>query len=419
MKQKIQHIKSLFQNNSKVAENYFFMTSLQVATILINLLLFPYLIRTLGKEAYGTYIFILSNVQLFIFFFASGFSFPALKKISLNTDNLQVKNQTISEIFSAKFILFSLCGVVLVVCAFFVPFVQDNLMIYIIIFSMMAFGDMLFPLWYFQGMQKMSFVTYVNLGVRLCSVPLILIFVKSPDDLLIFTIIMSVLPFLGSVFTFFYLKLKDKISLRFVSLKSLKPVFKDTVPFYWTSAFSQLKNEGVKIFVGIFWGMGSVAVYDLANKIVSIASVFTNSINTAIFPKIIKDLNAERIKRILRYETLIGLSAVFLVIVFGYWAVLFLGGKEMLGAYPLVIVLSFTVYFSLIIGCYVNCIFVPQNRYYFVSKAKLTAMISFVGLASVGLIIYPNIIVLALVFTLSHLIEVFYCKYVTKKYQLL
>jgi len=277
---------------------------------------------------------------------------------------------------------------------------------------------MLFPLWYFQGMQKMSFVTYVNLGWRLLSIPLIFIFVKSSADLLVFTIIMSVLPFLGYLFSFFYLKIKEKIHVKFVSIKTLKPVFKDAMPFYWTTAFSQLKSEGIKFFIGIFWGMNNVAVYDLANKIISIAYVFTGSINTAIFPKVVKDLSTEKIKRILRYETAIGLTFTVLIAVLSYWAVLILGGKDMLAAYPLTIILSFTIYFSLMVGCYVSYIFVPQNRYYFVSKNQLVSFVSFCVFALIGFAFYVNIITLVVAITLSQIFEMLYCKYLIKKHNL-
>ena len=419
MRDKLQHIKSLWSNNSKVAENYLFMTSLQVAVILINLLLYPYLIRTLGKESYGTYIFILANVQLFVLFFASGFSFPAIKKISLNADKLQIKNQTISEVFTAKFILFGFCAVALAVCIFFVPFVRENMLIYILIFATSALGDTLFPLWYFQGMQKMSFVTYVNLAWRIASIPLIFIFVKSPVDLLVYVIIASVLPFCGNLFSFFYLRMKEKINVKFVAVKTLKPVFKDTVPFYWTSAFSRLKNEGVQFIIGIFWGMNNVAIYDLAHKIISIAGIFTNSINTAVFPKAIQNLSPKKIKQIFRYETIIGLTVTALIILFGYWAVLLLGGKEMLTAYPLTIILSFTIYFSLMVGCYVNYIFVPQNHYYFVSKNQLVSFVSFCVFTLIGFAFYVNIITLVVAITLSQFFEMLYCNYLTRKHKLM
>jgi len=394
------------------------MTFGQIAGVVINLFLYPYLIRILGKEVYGTYVFIFSNIQFFVLFVAAGFAMPALKKISLNADNLQIKSQTVSEVFTAKFILMSFCGLLLALLTVLIPFVQENAILYLIIFTM-SIGDMFFPQWYFQGMQRMKFVTYVNLSVRLLVVPAVFIFVKTSADLLEYTLIASVLPFLGSVFSFIYLIVKDKIHIYFVPFKMLKPVFLDSFPFFWTTAFSKIKGESVKFFIGIFLGMDNVAVYDLANKIIYILYTFIGSINMAIFPKMIKDINQERIKRIFRHETLIGLSIVAFVFAFGYWMVLILGGKAMIDAYPLTAILSITIFTSLIVTCYTFFIFVPQNRYYLVTKTQIVSFVSFFVFAAIGLLIYKGILTFVVVFTLSNVAEVVFCWQVTKKYRLL
>jgi len=404
--------------HKKVAENYFFMTFLQGASLLIGLLLFPYLIRTLGKEAYGTYVFILSNIQFFLIFVNFGFDYPALKKTSLHPTDNQIKSRTISEVFTAKFYLLVLCAAVFSVLIFVVPFVRANAVFYIVIFTSLL-TNILFPVWYFQGIQKMKFVTYVNLSVRILTIPLILIFVKSPADLLIFVLIITLLPVAGAIFTFFYLQIKEKIQIRFVPFVSLKPVFADALPFFWTSAFGTLKKESVTLIIGAFFDMGSVALWDLANKIVQIPRLITNSINSALFPKVVKNHNAESVKRIIRYETIIGLAISLLIAVFGYWAVIFLGGKEMLAAYPLAVILSFTIYAWLIVGCYINFVFVPHNKYYFVTKNQFAALASFLLLSAIGLLISKNVIVLVSTYALSHLVEIIYCKYLTKRHKLL
>ena len=418
MKDKTKHIKLLWYDNSKVAENYFFMTFLQGANLLIGLLLFPYLIRVLGKEAYGTYIFIFSNIQLFSIFVSFGFDFPALKKISLFLNDNKVKSQTISEVFTAKVYLFILCAVVFALLIFTVPFVSINSVLYIIIFSTLLI-EILFPIWYFQGIQKMKFVTYVNLTFRLLSIPLIFIFIKSSDDLLKYTLIVSLLPVLGGVFTFFYLQIKEKITIRFVRLESLKFVFKDALPFFWTSAFGTLKKESVTFIIGTFFSMGDVALYDLANKLVVIPRMITNSINTALFPNIVQNYNLTRIRKIIKYERVIGLMNTLVIVAVGYWAVLILGGKDMLAAYPLAVILSFTIYAWLIVGCYINFLFVPQGKYYFVTKNQFAALLSFLIFAAIGLLISKNIFILVTAYALSHLVEIIYCRYLIKKHKLL
>jgi PST family polysaccharide transporter len=411
-------IKVIFSRYFKVIENYFFMTFLQGASLLIGLLLYPYLIRVLGGKVYGIYIFALSNIQFFAALISFGFTMPALKKISLFRDDLAVKSQTISEVFTAKCYLFLGSAIVLGILIFTIPFVREHSLLYLLVFST-TLNELLFPTWYFQGIQKMKFVTFVNLSLRILTIPFIFIFIKTADDLLKYVAIASLFPLLGGIFTMFYLKIKEKIEFRFVSLRSLKPVFRDALPFFWTSALGMIKQETVTFVIGAFFNMKDVALYDLANKIVSIPRLMITNINSALFPSVIGDLKPERIHKIIRYERIIGLIMIGLIIAFGYWAVLLFGGREMMDAYPIAIVLSLTIYTYLVVGCYLNYIFIPQNRYYFVTKNQLVALISFFILGVFGLFVYKNMLLIVLAYSLSGIIEIVYCKYLIKKHQLL
>jgi len=418
VKRKIEHIKSLFQNNQKVAENYFFMTFSQGAGLIISLLLYPYLIRTLGADIYGTYVFIFSNIQLFLLLIGFGFYFPALKKISLHPNDKEKKSQVVSEVFTAKIYLFILCSIILAGLILTVPFVRENAIFYIIIFSTLLI-DILFPSWYFQGIQKMKFVTYVNLSLRILTIPLIFIFVKSPVDLLKFVLIVSLLPLMGGIFTFFYLQTKEKIKIRLVSIISLKPLFVEAIPFFWSSAFGTIKSVSVTTTLGIFFNMESVALWDLAHKIIQIPRMIISSINSALFPNVIQNYSKQRVKKIMRFEIILSFFAIVAIVLLGYWAVLLLGGESMMMAYPLVIVLSFTFFTWLLVGCYINFIFIPQDRNDLVFKCKLVEVITLIVLLTLGVLFFESIIFLVAAVVLSELIETVYCFFVTRKYKML
>jgi len=406
------------KQHKKVAENYFYMTFLQGANLLIGLLLIPYLIRVLGKEAYGTYIYIFSNIQFFSIFISFGFDFPALKKISLSQNDNKVKGQTFSEVFTAKISLFFCCLSIVFLLHLFIPFVRDNFTFYLIIFSTLLV-NILFPSWYFQGIQKMKFVTYINLTLRILTIPLIFIFIKSPTDLLKYTLIVSLLPLVGGFFTFFYLQMKEKIQIRFVRLTSLKTLFAEATPFFWNDAFSTIKGQSVTTILGTFFNMESVALWDLANKIVSIPRMIINSINSALFPNVIQNFSIQRIKKIMNIERVLSLLIIVIIVSLSHWAVLILGGKSMLMAYPLTIVLSFTFYTWLLVGCYINFIFVPLNRYDLVFKCKLVEIIALAILLIVSILFSKNIIFLAISVVLSELIETAYCFFVVHKNKLI
>lgn len=164
--------------------------------------------------------------------------------------------------------------------------------------------------------------------------------------------------------------------------------------------------------------MQSVAVLDLANKLVVIPRIITTSINGALFPAVVGNCTTERVRRIMRYETYIALIIIALIAAFGYWAVLILGGKNMVEAYPLAVIQSITIYTWLIVGCYINFVFIPKNRYNLVANNQFVAMVSFLLLAVCSLLFYKNLIIIVSAFAISHIAEIIYCRYVVRRYKL-
>ena len=394
------------------------MTSLQLISSLFGILIYPFLIRNLGAESYGLYVFALSVTTYYSTFITFGFSFPAVKAIVQNKDNLQIKNDVISNVFTAKIYLLIISSFVFGVLLFYIPIMKNNWLIFAISFTQII-GDILFPTWYFQGVQKMHVVTYIQLTFRILSVPFIFLFVRLPADCWIFVLISSLSSILGGITCVIFLLKNEKIKYRFVPLTSLKNYFKDAMPFFWSSSAGTIKEQSVTIIIGTFFNMKDVALYDLANKIIILPRMLTMSINSALFPKIIENIQKNIIKEIIRIETYIGFGVILGVILFGHWAILILGGVTMLDSYILAVILSITVLVWLVVGCYINFIFVPEKKYYFVTRNQFVAFGTFFIFCIPGMYLFNNIIVVVLSLILSGLSEIVYCNYLIKKYKLL
>jgi PST family polysaccharide transporter len=404
---------ALFLRN-KVVENYFSITLIQVVNLLIGLLLYPYLIKFLGKDAMGSYVFATAIILLFKQFISSGFNMPALKTISLNYNNLKIKNITNSQVFTSKTILFVFSIPVFVVLLLVIPQFRANYMLYIVVYTTLTV-DLIFPIWYFQGIQNMKVVTFIQIGTKLLYIPFIFIFIKSSTDLLLYAVLISLSSILGAIISLLYLKKREKLSFHFVRLQQLKPVFKDAVPFFANSVFYTAKEQGLPLIIGSFFGMAEVAVYDLANKIINLLRILTSNINEAIFPKIVAETVSTKIKKIIYYETLISLVIIVFTVFFGYWIVLFLGGKDMITAYPLAIILSITIYEWLVVECYFYFVFIPQEKYLLVTKNQFITMISFIMFSAIGLLCWKNIFAVVLSYVLSYLVSIFYCKHLMRR----
>jgi len=414
----IKRVKSIFVSNEKVVENYFFMTALQVLSSAFGILIYPYLIRVLGSESYGIYVFAVAIVSYFTSFISFGFNLPNLKVISQNKDNQSVKSEAISAVLTLKMYFGLLSLLIFVPLLLFIPLLNNHKLIFIIsIVQILA--EIIYPVWYFQGVQKMKIVTYSQLLFRIISLPFIFIFIKSGNDIELYTLIATLSIILPAISLLAYIVKVEKVTIRLLPFNYLKSYLKDATPFFWSTAAGTLKQESVTILLGSFFSMRDVALYDLANKLIMLPRMLTSSLNSALFPKVIEKNNVSIIKKIIRYEWFIGLAAIGFIALFGYWIILVLGGESMLEAYPLSIILGITVLVWLVVGSYINFIFLPKNKYYFVTKNQIIALLSFILFAGVGMLFFKSMLAIVIALSLSGICEIIYCKYLILKHKLL
>ena len=405
--------------NRKVFENYFFMTLLQVVSPLIGFIVYPYIITVLGPSNYGLYVVSLSITTYFAIIISYGFSWTGLRDISCYHDNQEEKDKIFSTIFIAKSLLLIVVFTFFCLLISFIPFCKQNKFILLFSCLQVVVPEMLFPCWFFQGIQKMKVVTIVQLFSRLLTIPLIFVLIKKQGDILIYAMITSGTTILGSFISAWFIFCKEKIRISMVSFEKLTMCFKEAFPFFCTNIAHSAKTELLPIITGAFLGLYDVALYDLARKIISIPTVLTDKINGALFPEIIRNPIRSKIKKIMNMEVLIGIVAVFLVCALSYWLILFLGGEQMTGAYPLTCILSITILTNLLVEAYMNFVFVPSKKYYYITQLQIVSLV-FIVIFSLSLLIFkPSIFVIAITASLSSIVEVAYAYFRIKQRRLL
>ncbi|GIZ15179.1 oligosaccharide flippase family protein [Capnocytophaga catalasegens] len=419
MQARLGNILTIFRNNKKIIENYFFMTVLLALNSLFALLIYPYLIRTLGKEMYGLYIFATTITNYFICFIEFGFDMHGARKIAENSTDTRIKSEVMSKVFTAKLYIECISIGIFAFLLQTIDVLQSYHSIYWICFSI-TLVNILFPSWYFQGIQKMRIVTYIQLVFKLLSLPFIFFLVKKPEDISLFAFIMSCSTIMGAFTAFLYLLKKEKIRIYIVSIQSVWRYIKEAQYFFYANFLNILKNQSLNIIIGARFGMTDLAVYDLATKITMVPRVFLTSINAALFPKIIQDLNFSKIKTILKIERLIGVLAILFIVLFGNIGINILSaGQQMQQAYPIAIILSFTVYAFLQTGAYSSLVLIPKRMDRYILWNLIVAFFSLVVYLIIGFAITSSILLLPIALVLSAFTEIFYLQYIIKKKKLL
>lgn len=402
---------------TKVLENYSFMTALSVLSALIGLIIYPYVIRVVGKEMYGTYVYALTLISYFLIVMDFGFDPPCAKAIVQANGNKNKYSHIVSAVLTAKLLLTIICGGIIAILFHFVPFMATHKMLCVFAF-VQAFAQVLFPGWYFQGTKTMKVVTYINLGFRLLTIPFIIWLIHSPSDVWYYALIVMLSIVLGTLSAYIFL-IHDGIHIRLLPFREVKCFFKDGFPFFVTNITDGLKSSIIKTVVKLTFGVGELAIYDMAEKIINIPHFLTQNINGALYPEVINKATPERVKKVLLSERIIGLISILITVLLSYPAVLLLGGEQMREAIPVTMILSITIYTWLVAGAYLNFVFIPHNKYYYVTLNQIIALISCVLLMGIGLLIWNNIIMVALIRALSGIAEIVYCRYISKHYHLL
>lgn len=400
-------------SNRKIVENYFFMTIILLLNSMFGLLIYPYLIKTLGTESYGIFLFATTITNYFICFIGFGFDMYGLRMIAENPFSLSNKSEVLSNVFTTKIYLEIISIIVFIILVLLFPALKNDFLIYVICF-LTTLVNVFFPTWYFQGIQKMKVVTYIQLLFKLLSLPFIFMYVREPNDIVLFSIIMTISSLLGAFYAFIHLFVFEKIKIRIVSIKKVKKYIIESQYFFYTNFLNIMKTQTLNLIVGIFFGMRDLAIYDLGAKIVQVPFLLTSSINSALFPKIMLKFDIQILKKILFFERIIGILAILSIVFLGRLAVRILGDETMMGAYPIAIILSFTIFAYLQTGCYIALILIPKKKDIYVLKDLLISFFSLMFFLLISVIFSNNILILPIALSLSALVEILYLRKVVK-----
>lgn len=405
MKQTVKHIKTRLSNNTKVVENYFFMTSLQLISSAFGILIYPYLIRTLSSETYGQYAFLFAIVAYFIDLTGFGFNLTGMKLITDHLYDSKQKSTILSGIFSAKMYLALLSVCILLPLTLLVPKLQEHRLLLAVLFTQVI-AEIAYPQWYFRAIEKMKIVTWYQLFFRIASVPFIFFLVKSPADLLNYAIITTLSVVTPAILLLHHLIKKEQLQLRVVSPQQTFVFVREAFPVFISSFVETVKQESTTLVIGLMLGMREVAIFDLAKKIIMVPRMLLANINVAIFPKLRKNPSGKNIRKIIRYEWFTGLAAVIIVAALGYPAIYLLGGENMLGAYPVSILMSTTLLSWLITGAYIYHVFIPNKQNYLITLNQVTSFLSFGILLIPGILLLPGIYAIVCPLVLSSIAEI-------------
>ncbi|WP_338873228.1 oligosaccharide flippase family protein [Spirosoma sp. SC4-14] len=278
---KLSKITWISLQNNKIIDNFLSLIFIQATNILIPIIIIPYILQKVGLEKYGIVSYALSIYSYIILFVDYGFSLSATKIIAINHDNKVILSKVFSEVMVTKLLLFIASYLFLLICCITINKLQENFILYIIGGSYVL-GNMLLPTWFFQGVEKMKYVSYPNAVGKILQLLLIYILIKKPDDYIYIIGIFGITTIATGMFSISLAYNKFYLDFKWPSKKNIFDQLHEGFDFFLPNLSISIVNSTTIIILGLFVSNKALGYYSIAEKIIfgiwTILGVFSQAI---------------------------------------------------------------------------------------------------------------------------------------------
>lgn len=258
---------------SSIKTNVLYSSILTVANYLFPLITYPYVNRVLGVTNIGTCNFVDSIVSYYILFSMLGMTTMGIREIAKAKDKGQ---EELSSTFSGLMLINGISTLIAIVALvgsiFLVPKFRDYSDLLIVGVFKVLFNYLLIE-WFYRGLEDFKYITNRSILVRILYVVLIFIFVREPEDYLLYYVLTVATIVLNALINIVYSK-------KFVSFKlsrlTIKPYIKPFIILGVYGLLTSMYTTFNSAYLGFVANDTEVGYYTTATRLhVFILALFT------------------------------------------------------------------------------------------------------------------------------------------------
>lgn len=264
-----------------IARNYVYNLIYQIVSIITPVITIPYISRVLGSYGVGVASFTNSIVQYFILFGTLGVSLYGSRTIAYVRDSCAERSKKFWEIFFFKLITTSISF-----SLFLIIFCVSNVKYKIVYLaqSINILGAAIDISWFFMGLEEFGKIVARNLLVRVMSLALVFVLVKSQEDIWKYVLIGSLGNILGQLIMWIYApKYVERFQITFKDVSHhFIPIFKLFIPQIAIQIYVVLD----KTMVGVLSNESEVGIYSLSQRLVKTLLMFVTAMGSVMLPRV-------------------------------------------------------------------------------------------------------------------------------------
>jgi len=305
-------ILKLDANKRRLLENFAFLSLLQGVNYVLPLITLPYLVKVLGPEKFGLIAFAQSFIQYFNILTDYGFNLSATKEISLHRKNREKVSEIFSSVIVIKLLLLILSFAIITIIIFSFEKFERNWLIYYLAFGIVV-GQAIFPVWFFQGMEKMKYITFLNIIAKFIFTISIFVFIHKTSDY-IYVPLLNSLGFLTSGILSIWITIRNfNVKIYIPQAEVLTKYFKKSTQFFLSRVSVSIYTSTNAFVLGLFTNNKTVGYYSIAEKLYTALQQLYHPLVNTLYPYVAHKKNIHLYKKIFKFSILINTIIVFIL----------------------------------------------------------------------------------------------------------
>ena len=293
LKQLFARLKQSKDGKTLVA-NFGYLSLLQVAGYVFPLITMPYLARVIGVEGFGKIAFAAAIMVWFQTIADWGFNYTATRDVAKNRDDKEKVSEIFSNVLWARILLMLVSFVALAICVMTIPKLRENADVIMISFLMIP-GHIMFPDWFFQAMERMKYITILNIISKTLFTIAIFLFIKEREDYILQPLFTSLGFVVSGIIAMYYILIKWKIRLHFTSFKVIIKTIKSSTDVFINNLMPNLWNALSTVLLGFLWGNVANGILDAGKRFQQTCGNLFGVVTRVFYPFLSRRIDQHRL----------------------------------------------------------------------------------------------------------------------------
>ena len=345
---------------ARLFSNFFALSIIQGTNFLIPLLVMPFVISRIGVSGFG----VISVAQVVMVYLSTisdyGFNLTATRDVALSKEsgNTERLSSIFFTVLTSKIILTGLSFLLLLILISVVPFFKANFKVYLSGFTYVI-GQSFLVSWFFQGMERMKFITISVLFARIVFAILVFLFIRQADDAYLFLFFFGLGNIVAGLFSIYMAKYFFKLKFIYPLLSNIIHELRNGWQIMISNLFINSYSYSNIFILRLFADDLTVGYYSIAEKIFFAIRQVLGVFSQVIYPQVCqiaqrsKDQTAGFFKKIYQPFLWIFTAGSGIVFIFSHQITQIFVGNEsdlpglllrMLSLVPIIVCLNIPAY---------------------------------------------------------------------------